>query len=186
MQSFTFDQPAYRVIFGVGSIDRLPEEVTRLGSRALVVSTPAERPFAEDAARRLGSVAAGLFTEAVMHHPMEIVRAARARASDVHADCYVTIGGGTTTGTGKAIALETGMPVIAVPTTYAGSEMTPIYGITDGGVKKTGRDRRVIPRAVIYDPLLTLSLPPSVSGPSGINALAHCVEGLYAFDGNPI
>ena len=186
-RSFVFDQPAYRVIFGVGSLDRLADEVARLGAtRALVVSTRAELPFAEDAARRLGPLASGIFADAVMHHPIEIVRAARARALEVNADCYVTIGGGTTTGTGKAIALETGMPVVAVPTTYAGSEMTPIYGITDGGVKKTGRDRRVLPRTVIYDPALTVSLPPQVSGPSGINAMAHCVEGLYAFDGNPI
>jgi alcohol dehydrogenase class IV len=187
MHSFVFDQPAYRVIFGVGSIDRLPQEVAQLGARrALVVSTAAELRFAEDAARRLGEVAAGIFAEAVMHHPIETVNAARARARELDADCYVTIGGGTTTGTGKVIALETGMPVIAVPTTYAGSEMTPIYGITEGGVKKTGKDRRVLPRAVIYDPELTLSLPPQVSGPSGINAMAHCVEGLYALDGNPI
>jgi len=185
--SFVFDQPSYRVVFGAGSLDRLPEEVTRLGARrALVVSTRAELPFAEDAARRLGTLAAGIFAGAVMHHPIEVVRAARARAAELDADCYVTIGGGTTTGTGKAIALETGLPVVAVPTTYAGSEMTPIYGITEGGVKKTGRDRRVLPRTVIYDPVLTLSLPPQVSGPSGINAMAHCVEGLYAFDGNPI
>ena len=187
MRSFVFDQPEYRVIFGAGALDRLPEEVKRLGARrALVVSTPAELRFAEDAARRLGDVAAGLFPEAVMHHPIETVEAARRRARELDADCYVTIGGGTTTGTGKVIALETGMPVVAVPTTYAGSEMTPIYGITEAGVKKTGRDRRVIPRSVIYDPLLTLSLPPHVSGPSGINAMAHCVEGLYAHDGNPI
>jgi len=187
MHDFTFDQPAYRVIFGAGSIEKLPDEVTRLGAtRALVVSTPAELSFAEDAARRLGPAAAGMFTEAVMHHPIEVVRRARERARQVDADCYVTIGGGTTTGTGKVIALETGMPVISVPTTYAGSEMTPIYGITEAGVKKTGRDRKVLPRSVIYDPLLTLSLPPQVSGPSGMNAMAHCVEGLYAFDGNPI
>jgi maleylacetate reductase len=185
--SFVFDQPAYRVVFGVGSVDRLQDEVTRLGARrALVISTQAELVFAEDAARRLGPLAAGIFAGAVMHHPIEVVRAARARAAELDADCYVTIGGGTTTGTGKAIALETGLPVVAVPTTYAGSEMTPIYGITDGGVKKTGRDRRVLPRAVIYDPVLTVSLPPRVSGTSGINAMAHCVEGLYAFDGNPI
>jgi alcohol dehydrogenase class IV len=187
MLNFTFDEPAYRVIFGAGSLDRLPEEVARLsGTRALVVSTPAEIRFAEDAAAKLGSVAAGMFTEAVMHHPIEVVHAARARARQVDADCYVTIGGGTTTGTGKLIALETGMPVIAVPTTYAGSEMTPIYGMTEGGVKKTGRDRKVLPKTVIYDPALTVSLPPQVSGPSGMNAMAHCVEALYAYDGNPI
>jgi maleylacetate reductase len=187
MHSFVFDQPAYRVIFGVGSIDALPEEVRKVGAkRALVVSTPAELPFAEDAARRLGGIAAGMFTEAVMHHPIEVVHAARQRAKELDADCYVTIGGGTTTGTGKLIALETAMPVIAVPTTYAGSEMTPIYGVTENGVKKTGRDRKVLPRTVIYDPALTVSLPAHVSGPSGMNAMAHCVEALYAHDGNPI
>ena len=187
MQSFTFDTPAYRVIFGIGTLERLSDEVRKIGaSRALVVSTPAEIRFAEDAARRLREAAAGLFTEAVMHHPIEVVHAARQRAKEVGADCYVTIGGGTTTGTGKLIALETGWPVIAIPTTYAGSEMTPIYGVTEGGVKKTGRDRKVLPRTVIYDPALTVSLPPQVSGPSGMNAMAHCVEALYAHDGNPI
>jgi alcohol dehydrogenase class IV len=187
MESFTFDTPAYRVIFGTGSLASLPEEVKRLGAqRALVVSTPAEIRFAEDAAARLGAAAAGMFTEAVMHHPIEVVHKARERAREVTADCYVTIGGGTTTGTGKLIALETGMPVIAIPTTYAGSEMTPIYGVTEAGVKRTGRDRKVLPRTVIYDPTLTVSLPPQVSGPSGINAMAHCVEALYAHDGNPI
>jgi len=187
MRRFLFDQPAFRVVFGVGSIAQLSAEVGRLGARrALVVSTAAERQLAEDAARQLGPLAAGFFSDAVMHHPVETVQAARDRARAVEADCCVTIGGGTTTGTGKVIALETGMPVIAVPTTYAGSEMTPIYGITEGTVKKTGRDRKVLPRAVIYDPQLTLSLPPEVSGPSGINALAHSIEGLYAFDTNPI
>jgi alcohol dehydrogenase class IV len=187
MNPFTYDAPAYRVIFGVGSLERLPDEVGHLGAtRALVVSTPAEMRFAEDAAARLGGVAAGLFTEAVMHHPIEVVHRARERARTLQADCYVTIGGGTTTGTGKLIALETGMPVIAIPTTYAGSEMTPIYGVTEGGVKRTGRDRKVLPRTVIYDPALTVSLPPQVSGPSGMNAMAHCMEALYAHDGNPI
>jgi maleylacetate reductase len=187
MKPFIFDAPAYRVLFGVGTIDQLPDEVRKLGARrALVVSTPAEIRFAEDAAARLGSVAAGLFTEAVMHHPIEVVHAARERARQLDADCYVTIGGGTTTGTGKLIALETGMPVIAIPTTYAGSEMTPIYGVTEGGVKKTGRDRKVLPKTVIYDPALTVTLPPQVSGPSGMNAMAHCIEALYAHDGNPI
>jgi maleylacetate reductase len=187
MRSFLFDQPAARVIFGTGSIAQLPAEVERLGGRrALVVSTAAERHLAEDAARRLGSLTAGFFSDAVMHHPIETVQAARDRAREVGADCCVTIGGGTTTGTGKAIALETGMPVLAVPTTYAGSEMTSIYGITEGPVKRTGRDRKVLPRTVIYDPELTLSLPPNVAGPSGINALAHSIEGLYANDVNPI
>jgi alcohol dehydrogenase class IV len=187
MDTFVFDQPAYRVIFGAGSIAQLRAEVERLGARrVLVVSTAAERALAEDAAHRLGDLTAGFFAGAVMHHPIEAVRAARERAREVGADCCVTIGGGTTTGTGKAIALDTGLPVVAVPTTYAGSEMTPIYGITEGSVKKTGRDRTVLPRVVIYDPELTLSLPPDVAGRSGINALAHSVEGLYAHDANPV
>jgi alcohol dehydrogenase class IV len=96
------------------------------------------------------------------------------------------VGGGSTTGLGKAIALESSLPILAIPTTYAGSEMTPIYGITEGGLKKTGRDSRVLPRTVIYDPSLTLGLPSGLSATSGMNAIAHAVEGLYAEDANPI
>ena len=187
MRPFVYDHPAQRVIFGVGSLERLADEVGRLGARrVLIVSTPAERRFADDAARRLGPVAAGVFAEAAMHVPIEIARAARRRAAELTADGCVAIGGGSTIGLGKAIALESPLPIVAVPTTYAGSEMTPIYGLTEGGVKKTGRDRRVLPATVLYDPALTVSLPPQISGPSGMNALAHCVEALYAEDPNPI
>jgi maleylacetate reductase len=187
MQSFVYDQPATRVIFGVGSLDRLAEEVKRLGARrAIVLSTPEQRGDAEDVARRLGDVSAGIYAEAVMHVPIEVARAARDIARERDADCYVAIGGGSTIGLGKAIALETGMPIVAIPTTFAGSEMTPIYGLTEGGLKKTGRDRKVLPRTVLYDPTLTLTLPAKIAGPSGINAMAHCIEGLYAQDANPI
>ena len=187
MRSFVYDQPATRVIFGTGLLDRLQEEVKRLGAhRVIVLSTPEQRSDAEQAARRLGDMAAGIYAEAVMHVPIETARAARDVAKQLDADCYVAIGGGSTIGLGKAIALETGMPIIAVPTTFAGSEMTPIYGLTEGGIKKTGRDRRVLPRTVLYDPALTLTLPAKIAGPSGMNAIAHCVEGLYAQDANPI
>jgi maleylacetate reductase len=187
MRGFVYDQPATRVIFGAGSLDKLSEEVERLGAkRALVLATPEQRKDAEEAARRLGAMAAGVYAEAVMHVPIETARAAREEARRLNADCYVAIGGGSTIGLGKAIALESGMPILAVPTTYAGSEMTPIYGITEAGVKKTGRDRKVLPKTVIYDPTLTLTLPPKIAGPSGINAMAHCVEALYAQDANPI
>ena len=187
MQPFVYDHPAQRVIFGVGSLERLADEVGRLGARrVLIVSTPAERRFADDAARRLGPLAADVFAEAAMHVPIETARAARQRAAELKADGCVAIGGGSTIGLGKAIALESPLPIVAVPTTYAGSEMTPIYGLTEGGVKKTGRDRRVLPVTVLYDPALTVSLPPQISGPSGINALAHCLEALYAQDPNPI
>src|SRR4051794_39021821 len=187
MQSFVFDQPAYRVIFGAGSLPQVRSEVERFGSwRVVVVCTEAERELAEEVTIHLGDLAVGIFDDAVMHHPMETIQAARDCVRDLNADCCVTVGGGTATGTGKLIALDTDCPLLAIPTTYAGSEMTPIYGITEGSVKRTGRDRKVLPRVVIYDPELTLALPPEVSGPSGINALAHSIEGLYAHDTNPI
>jgi len=187
MPTFTWDQPAGRVIFGVGAFDRLPDEVKRLGaSRAIVLSTPEQLNDAEEAARRLGDLFAGIFPQAVMHVPIETAREARDMARRLDADCCVAIGGGSTIGLGKAIALESGLAILAVPTTYAGSEMTPIYGLTEDGIKKTGRDRKVLPKTVIYDPALTLTLPPKIAGPSGMNAIAHCVEGLYAMDGNPI
>jgi alcohol dehydrogenase class IV len=127
-----------------------------------------------------------VFAKAVMHVPVEIAREAREYAQQVGADCAVAIGGGSTTGLGKAIALSSSLPILAVPTTYAGSEMTPIYGLTEAGLKKTGRDIRVLPRTVIYDPALTVSLPASLSVTSGINAIAHAAEGLYAEDANPV
>ena len=176
-----------RVIFGVGSLDRVSEEVKRLGAkRAIVLSTPEQRGESEDVARRLGELSAGVHAQAVMHVPIETARAAREEAKRRDVDCYVAIGGGSTIGLGKAMALESSLPIVAVPTTFAGSEMTPIYGITEGGVKKTGKDRKVLPKAVVYDPTLTLTLPARIAGPSGMNAMAHCVEALYAQDANPI
>jgi alcohol dehydrogenase class IV len=186
--SFVYDLPAHRVIFERGSIARLPDEVKRLGARrAVVISMPTEKRFADEAHARLGDISAGVYAGVVAQHvPVEMLKDARDHAEKVGADCYVVIGGGSTVGVGKGLALETGLPIVAVPTTYAGSEMTPIYGITEGGVKKTGRDRKVLPKTVIYDVDLTLSLPPQISGPSGMNAMAHCVEALYAEDANPI
>lgn len=187
MKNFVYDRPAARVIFGVGSLDRVAEEVQRLGAkRAIVLSTPEQRREAEDVVCRLGALSAGVYAEAVMHAPIETARAARQEARRREADCCVAIGGGSTVGLGKAIALESGLPIVAIPTTFAGSEMTPIYGITEGGVKKTGKDRKVLPKTVIYDPTLTLTLPARIAGPSGMNALAHCVEALYAQDANPV
>ena len=111
---------------------------------------------------------------------------ARDEARRLGADCAVAIGGGSTTGLGKAIALDSGLPIVAIPTTYAGSEATAIYGLTEGGVKKTGRDARVLPRTVIYDPELTLTLPYAMTVTSAFNAIAHAAEGLYAPDANPV
>ena len=187
MQSFIHQANPSRVVFGAGTLARLPEEVERLGARrALILSTPEQVASAERVAALLGERAAGIFPKAMMHVPIESAREARDEARRLGADCAVAIGGGSTTGLGKAIALDSGLPIIAVPTTYAGSEMTPIYGITEGGVKKTGRDARVLPRTVIYDPDLSLTLPLAMTVNSAFNAIAHAAEGLYAEDGNPI
>ena len=187
MHEFVFSAHPARVVFGVGSLGHLEREITLLGAqRALVLATPEQAAQAEDLARRLGPRCAGVFAKAVMHVPIETARAARAEAARVGADCAVAIGGGSTTGLGKAIALESALPILAIPTTYAGSEMTTIYGLTEGGQKKTGRDAKVLPRTVIYDPELTLSLPAALSATSGMNAIAHAVEALYAVDANPI
>src|SRR6185436_16073686 len=129
---------------------------------------------------------AGVFNRVVMHTPLALAEEARKTASDLKADCCIAIGGGSTIGFGKAIALTSGLPVIAVPTTYSGSEMTTIWGISKENAKQTGRDPKVLPKAVIYDPELTLDLPATVTAASGMNAIAHCVEALYAHDGNPI
>jgi alcohol dehydrogenase class IV len=187
MNAFVYTAQPARVVFGAGSLQHLEREIGLLGAqRALVLCTPEQRATAEAVAQRLGERAAGIFDRAVMHVPLETAREARELARALGADCAVAVGGGSTTGLGKAIALDSGLPILAIPTTYAGSEMTPIYGLTEGGVKKTGRDARVLPRTVIYDPELTLSLPVGLSITSAMNAMAHAAEGLYAADGNPI
>jgi maleylacetate reductase len=152
----------------------------------LVLSTPGQRGLADRATALLGPLAVGVFAGARMHVPVATVDAAIEAALAVDADGCVAVGGGSTVGLGKALALRRGLPVVAVPTTYAGSEMTPIWGLTENARKRTGRDRAVLPRAVLYDPQLTLALPVPVSVNSGLNAMAHAVEALYAPDGSPV
>jgi maleylacetate reductase len=123
---------------------------------------------------------------AVMHTPADSVRAACAEAVRLQADCIVAIGGGSTIGLAKGIAVHHRLPILAVPTTYSGSEVTSIWGQTENGIKHVARDPNTQPRIVLYDPLLTLGLPPGISGPSGINAIAHCVEALYSETANPL
>ena len=187
MNSFTYTANPTRVVFGAGALQHLAREIDALGARrALVLCTPEQTDAAQRVAALLGERAAGVFARAVMHVPIETAREARTEALRLGADCAVAIGGGSTTGLGKAIALDSGLPILAIPTTYAGSEMTSIYGLTEGGIKKTGRDARVLPRTVIYDPELSLTLPLRMTVTSGLNAIAHAAEGLYAHDGNPI
>jgi len=186
VQPFVYEQLTHRVIFGAGSLARLADEARRAGiQRALVVSTP-DRRFVDQVTRQLGSLVAGVYANAAMHVPIERAHEALSQVQSLKADGCVAVGGGSAIGLAKAIALDIGLPIIAVPTTYAGSEMTSIYGVSEGGVKRTGRDHRVLPRTVLYDPALTASLPGRVAGPSGMNALAHCVEALYAQDANPV
>src|ERR1700740_3138069 len=187
MYQLPYTTPASRVVFGAGSMKLIQQEVEALGARrALVLCTPEQRAQAEIVSALLGPSSAGVFDGAQMHVPIENARRAREHAKSVDADCAVAIGGGSTIGLGKAIALESSLPIIAIPTTYAGSEMTPIYGITENGLKKTGRDVKVIPKTVLYDPELTIGLPVRLSIVSGLNAIAHAAEGLYAKDGNPV
>ncbi|MBM3484057.1 MAG: maleylacetate reductase [Alphaproteobacteria bacterium] len=186
-RAFVFEGLPSRVIFGVGALGKLGAELDRLGlKRALVLATPPQRDQAADVQKQLGPRAVGLHDQAVMHVPVDVAKAGEKAARDVRADCTVAVGGGSTIGLAKAIALSMGLPVVAVPTTFAGSEMTPIWGLTEGSVKRTGRDLKVLPRLVVYDPNLTLTLPAAIAGPSGLNAIAHCVEALYAENANPI
>ncbi|MEJ8823710.1 maleylacetate reductase [Variovorax humicola] len=187
MKDFVYTGHAQRVVFGSGTLQRLGKEVAALGaSRAIVLSTPGQRAEAERVATLLGARCVGIFDRAEMHVPIEVAREARELAAKLGVDCAVAVGGGSTIGLGKAIALESALPFIAIPTTYAGSEMTSIYGITETGLKKTGLDARVRPRTVLYDVDLTLSLPVATSVTSGMNALAHAAESLYAADTNPV
>ncbi len=185
MRQFVYSGLPSRVIFGAGSVRQLAAEIERVGAkRVLLISTPGRAGMVMAISK--GLKVAGVFDKAVMHTPIQAVTEAREMARAVEADCCVAVGGGSTIGFGKAIALTSGLPVVAVPTTYSGSEMTTIWGISEGGAKKTGRDPKVLPKTVVYDPELTLDLPAAVSAASGMNAIAHCAEALYAHDGNPI
>ncbi|MEU9878490.1 maleylacetate reductase [Streptomyces phaeochromogenes] len=177
-----------RVVFRPGaSVGATAGEVQRLGlRRVLVVSGARGADTARAVADSLGELCAGLHAEARMHVPVEVADRAVEVARKVGADGCVAVGGGSSIGLGKAIALRTGLPLIAVPSTYSGSEMTPVWGLTEHGAKRTGRDPSVLPRSVVYDPELTLSMPVPLSVTSGVNAVAHAVEALYAPDTSPL
>lgn len=184
---FIHDVPASRVVFHCGAIDQVRAEVERLGStKVMLIAGGPEAQYATVIEKQLGSMLVARFADVVMHVPVEIVATAVEMARSSGADCLVALGGGSSTGMAKAVALELGLPIVAVPTTYAGSEMTSIWGLTKNNRKTTGRDPRVLPRTVIYDPELTLSLPVDISAASGMNALAHLVEALYSPGISPI
>ncbi len=176
----------WNIVFGIGAIRNAADELDKLGfSRALLISSPEQAGQAREVLGNLGDRGVGLFNRAAMHVPQTTVEQAARVARDHHADCTVSIGGGSTTGLGKALALKHALPNIAVPTSYAGSEMTNIWGITDDGEKRTGRDDTVLPVLTIYDPELTLTMPPEFAGPSGLNAMAQAVVNVASQAENP-
>lgn len=187
MHSFTWNAAPGRVVFGAGSLAGLADEVARLGARRVVVLvTPTQAARGARILATLSDRGAGVIAMAAMHTPVEVTEAALAELRALGGDCLVAMGGGSAIGLGKALALRTDLPQIAVPTTYAGSEMTMLLGQTAGGEKHTVRSAAVLPEVVVYDVDLTLSMPPALTATSGLNAMAHAVEALYAVDANPV
>jgi maleylacetate reductase len=184
VEPFTRQALPGRVVFGAGSLEQLADEVGQLGAaRPLIVADGMAAPMAR--LHELLPHAVGIWDEIRQHVPVELALRCAEFAEKHQADLVVSVGGGSATGLAKGVALHGGPPILAVPTTLAGSEMTPVWGQSDAGVKTTGRDPRVQPVTVIYDPELLRGLPPKVLGPSGMNSLAHCVEALYAVGAEP-
>lgn len=184
---FDYESRPGRVVFGPGRRRELDRELTGLGvSRVFLVADAAASAIADEMVGQLGDLVATRWDEVVQHVPVDVAERARDAADAAGADVVVSIGGGSATGLAKAISLTSDRPIVAVPTTYAGSEQTTIYGLTGGRHKQTGRDARVLPRVVIYDAELTVGLSPRVTGASACNALAHSVEALWVAEANPV
>ncbi|HEY5110713.1 MAG TPA: maleylacetate reductase [Acidimicrobiales bacterium] len=187
MEPFDYDVLPGRVIFGVGRRSEVGDEVERLtATRVVLIADAHDQETIAYIEGVLGERLVATFTEVAQHVPVALAEKLRALVASTGANATVSLGGGSATGFGKAVSLTHGLPQICIPTTYAGSELTPIWGTSSGEVKETGRDLRVLPRTVIYDPELTLGLPISIAGPSAMNALAHAVEGLYGPGANPV
>jgi maleylacetate reductase len=187
MTPFIHDIDCQRVVFAPGAVERIADEAARLGiNRALVISTPGGGArLGRRLVELLGARTVGLHAEAVVHVPKPVAEAGIAAAGKVEANGLVAAGGGAAIGLAKMITRNLGLPILAVPSTYSGSEATPIWGMTEGERKLTGRDIGVLPRTILYDPELTLALPAAVSAASAMNAFAHCVEGLWVADRTP-
>lgn len=185
--SFQYDALPARVVFGAGTLARLPGEAARLQlHRVLILSTAGQRAYADRVRALLGPLAADVFAGAVMHTPVEVTETALALTSSLQIDGLIAIGGGSAIGLSKALAVRTDLPQIVIPTTYAGSEATPVLGETVEGFKRTQRSLKVLPETILYDVELTTGLPVRVSMASGLNAMAHAAEALYAADRNPL
>jgi maleylacetate reductase len=185
---FLWEALPARVVLGRGALDAVPAEVDRIGARRLLL-VGGGRSSAEALARLragLGDRVAAVAGEVAAHVPEENAQAAIAQATAAGCDGVVSLGGGSATGLGKVVARAGDIPLLAVPTTYAGSEMTPIWGMTVAGRKTTGRDPRALPRTVVYDPDLCAGMPASLAAASGMNAMAHCAEALWSARRNPM
>jgi alcohol dehydrogenase class IV len=177
---------AVRARFGAGIRLEAANEVRRLGCRkALILATPQQSSDALALAETLGPLAVGVYCKAAMHTPIEVTRDAMDHLASTGADCLIALGGGSTTGLGKALAYRTHLPQIVIPTTYAGSEATPILGQTENGVKTTLTDPEVLPEVILYDPELVKTLPVGMTVTSALNAMAHAAEALYAINRTP-
>ncbi|KAF4967733.1 hypothetical protein FSARC_4794 [Fusarium sarcochroum] len=174
MWTFEYVASSPQVIFGKGTLAQIPSLVEKLGVKSvMILSTPEQTEIAKRVADILGAVAVSTFSGATMHTPTHVTESALSQAKEADVDGVVSVGGGSTIGLGKAISVRTGLAHICIPTTYAGSEMTPILGETENGRKLTRRDTNILSTAVIYDVDLTLTLPVKMSVNSGINAIAH-------------
>lgn len=183
---FVHDTLPQRVAFGSGAAAaNLGREIGNLGAaRVMLIAAESQMPLA-------GTITADIpvalrHDDVVMHVPVEVAGRAREAAVRNGIDVLVSVGGGSTTGLAKAVAMTTGLPIVAVPTTYAGSEATPVWGLTEGARKTTGTDPKVLPRVIVYDAALTMSLPVEMSVASGLNALAHCVDSMWAPNADPV
>ncbi len=184
---FSWTSPEIRVRFAPGIRKEIAAEIERLGAgRGIVLTTPGQAERAAELARHAGGRVAGIVPLAQMHSPVAVTERAVAELRRLEGDCLVSLGGGSAIGLAKAVSLRTGLPQIALPTTYAGSEATPILGETDGGRKRTFSEPRIRPRTILYDVELVLSLPAAVTVASAFNAMAHAAEGLYARDRSPL
>lgn len=186
MQAFVYQAVSQRIVFAAGAIATLGEEIDRMGARrALILSTPGQSPAADALRARHSGRIVARFGEARPHTPITVTERALSACEASQTDLLITYGGGSATGLGKALAARTGLALLAIPTSYAGSEATPILGETGDSAKLTRRLPEVLPRTVLYDPELTFGLPPAVTAASGLNALAHAIEALYAPDASP-
>jgi maleylacetate reductase len=187
MEPFVYEALSNRVIFGVGRRVEVGAEADRLeATRILLIADAHDEVTIDEISGALGERCVAVYTDVAQHVPKNLAEKVRALATSSGATATVTLGGGSATGFGKAVSLSHRLPQICIPTTYAGSELTPIWGLSDGEHKETGRDLVVLPKTVIYDPELTLGLPIAIAGPSAMNALAHAVEGLYGPGANPV